>query len=402
MVVLSPAGRSPLRALVITTFCVYAGFGLVSPVTPLFARQLGASAALVGLTVAGFGLASFCFDLIGGRIGERVGAARAAAGGAALVAVASLVGVLAPSVPVLLASRFITGAGSAIYVTTAMNIIARTTPPERMGRSMGTYQSAILSSTAIGPSIGGLLAGQAGLRAPFVLYAIVAAGAALAALWLLPQRLPAPAPRRLGEEGPGGIGRVLRGGALQIALATAFVVFILRQGVNSTAVPVYANEGLGLGRGHVGLALSVSALANFLFLPHAGRLVDRRPRGVAIRLGLVATLASLLLLGGPQSMAGLYAGMFVMGVATAYAGVAPAAVITDVTPPAHSATAMGIYRMAIDAGSVSGPLAAGMLTAGLGFRGVFLAMMAPVVVLLLATVRLPDTRAAHPGPVGDR
>lgn len=386
------SGRSPLRALVITTFCVYFGFGLVSPVIPLFASDLGAGAALVGLTVAGFGVASFCFDLVGGRIGERAGAARAAAGGAALVAVASLAGAAANGVPLLLLSRFLTGAGSAIYVTTAMNIIARTSPPERMGRSMGTYQGAILSATAIGPAIGGLVAGWAGLRLPFLLYALVAAGSALAALVLLPQRLP-PAPPRLGGEAQsGGFGRVLRAEPFLIGLATAFVVFILRQGVNSTAVPVYAHEGLGLSHGQVGLALSISALANFLFLPHAGRLVDRRPRGVAIQVGLIATLAALALFGGWQQTAALYGGMFVLGFATAYAGVAPAALITDVTPPARSSTAMGVYRMAVDAGSVSGPLAAGVLTAGLGYRGSFLAMAAPAALLMLWTARLRDTR----------
>ena len=75
---------SPLRPLVLTTFCLYFGFGLVSPVVPLFARSIGAGVVLAGVTVAGFSLASFVFDLAGGRLSDRFGVRRTAAAGAAI------------------------------------------------------------------------------------------------------------------------------------------------------------------------------------------------------------------------------------------------------------------------------------------------------------------------------
>ena len=167
---LSARPGPPLRPLTIATFCLYFGFGLTTPVLPLFARTMGAGGALVGLTVAGFGIASFCFDLAGGRLSDRIGVRRAAAGGALIVLFSALLGAAAPNVWVLLLSRFITGAGSAVYVTTAMNILARMTLPERMGRVMGTYQSAILLGAAFGPSAGGALAGVVGafLAVPLV------------------------------------------------------------------------------------------------------------------------------------------------------------------------------------------------------------------------------------------
>jgi MFS family permease len=185
---------------------------------------------------------------------------------------------------------------------------------------------------------------------------------------------------------------VLRDGAFLTALGVAFVVFILRAGVNATAVPLYAHDVLRLGRGATGLALSVAAFSNFFFLPHAGWLADRQPRAAAIIVGLAAALVTLALLGLWQSVAGLYAAMVVLGIATAYAGVVPAAVITDVTPTIHSATAMGAYRMAVDLGSVTGPLAAGVLFAWLGVARAFLVMALPAAVMLTAALRLRDTR----------
>ncbi|MER3420677.1 MAG: MFS transporter, partial [Chloroflexota bacterium] len=69
---------------------------LVTPILPLFARALGAGPALAGVTVAGFGLASFSLDLSGGRLSDRIGAQRAAALGASTVALASLLAAVAP------------------------------------------------------------------------------------------------------------------------------------------------------------------------------------------------------------------------------------------------------------------------------------------------------------------
>lgn len=381
---------SPIRPLVLTTFCLYFGFGLVSPVVPLFARGIGAGVVFAGVTVAGFSMASFAFDLVGGRLSDRFGVRRTAATGAAIVVAATMLAAGAPNVWILLLSRVIAGAGSAVYVTTAMNVLARTTPPERMGRAMSMYQTSVMLGIALGPSVGGVVAGFAGLRAPFVCYAAVAALAAAVSILVLPSRAPRPA-----EEPPAGgpaFRTVARDGAFLTALATTFVVFILRAGVSSTAVPLYAHEVLGLGQGKVGLTLTLAALSNVLFLPHAGRLADRRPRSLAIAVGLVATLVSLGILGLVESEPALYLAMFILGIGMAYAGVTPAAVIADITPSPHSAVAMGAYRMAVDSGSVAGPVAAGVLASVVGAGPAFLFMAVPAALTLVAALRLRDTR----------
>lgn len=384
----TPALPNPLRPLVVVTFLIYLGFGVTAPVLPLFGRALGAGTASVGALVAAFSVTSFSLDLIGGRIGDRVGARRVAVGGAVLVGLGGVLSALAPSFGVLLLARLLTGAGSAFYVTTAMTILARTTPPERMGRAMGTYQGAILAGVSVGPAVGGLLTEVAGLRLPFLLYGLAAAACAGIAWRTLPAHLPRPP----AAAATGSFFRLLRGPVFLTALAIAFVVFVIRAGVTSTTVPLYAAEELGLSRAFVGLALTVAAVANLLLLPHAGRLADRRPRRVATTLGLVAGLAGLALLGAESGVPGLYLAMAITGVATAYAGVTPAAIIADVTPPAQSGTALGAYRMAVDGASIAAPLAAGIIAGGAGYRGVFLAFLLPLALVLLATLRLPDTR----------
>src|SRR6478672_6231748 len=123
-----PERRGPLLWLALITFAIYLGWGLVSPVLPLYAESFGVGSLAVGVLVASFSVTSFAFDLYGGRLSDRYGARRMATGGALLVAAASVVAGAAPNFGLLLAGRAITGVGSALYVTAAMNILARTTP----------------------------------------------------------------------------------------------------------------------------------------------------------------------------------------------------------------------------------------------------------------------------------
>jgi MFS family permease len=395
----APSARSPLRALVVTTFFFYFGFGMTTPVLPLFGRSLGAGEALAGVLVAAFSVASFCFDIVGGRVSDRVGARRAAVGGALLVTAASLIAAFAPTYGVLLASRLLTGIGSAFYVTTAMNILARTSEPAQMGRAMSLYQGAILTGVSLGPTAGGLLTQLGSFRPPFLLYGLCALICAVVAWRMLPARLPKPAAR------PGvdaRLGAVLRDSAFMVALLIAFTVFTLRSGFSATTVPLYANESLGLSRGMVGLALSAASLTNLLCLYHAGLLADRRPRGISTALGAAAGLVGMLLLVGDTGVPGLFVAMGFVGVATAYAGVTPAPIITDVTPPALSGTALGFYRMAVDAASAMSPIVAGLIIAAAGYHQAFAVACLPLALVIIVALRLRDTRRATvAGPLGE-
>src|SRR5215207_2158804 len=218
-------GPSPLRPLAVTTFLIYFGWGVIAPILPLFGRDLGAGDGEVGLLVAAFGVASFSFDLVGGRVSDRVGARRAAVLGAALVAGSSFLGGVAPNLGVLLVSRLLSGAGSAFYVTSAMNVLARTTAAEQMGRAMSVYQGAILAGAALGPAAGGALTQFAGSRPPFIVYGLTALLCVAVAWRTLPARLPRPA----GGPGAGAsVARLFRDGAFVTALAIAVSDYVMR------------------------------------------------------------------------------------------------------------------------------------------------------------------------------
>ena len=111
--------------------------------------------------------------------------------GLALIAVA--VGILAviPGVATLYVSAVVLGAGIGITTVLGFGHLAATTPPERMGRTMGTAEMGREIGDAGGPLLVGGIASVASLAAGLGTLAIALAGmAALCAVLLRQQTTP--------------------------------------------------------------------------------------------------------------------------------------------------------------------------------------------------------------------
>jgi MFS family permease len=86
--------KSPLRdlprevsVLVVASFFVAVGFGIMVPAIPLFARSFGVSNAAVGLIISLFALSRFASGLFSGRLVDIFGERTTFAVGVALVAI---------------------------------------------------------------------------------------------------------------------------------------------------------------------------------------------------------------------------------------------------------------------------------------------------------------------------
>ncbi|WP_335978785.1 MFS transporter [Streptomyces sp. CA2R106] len=176
-----------------------------------------------------------------GRLADRLGPRRVFLTGLLVVAAAGLVGTAAPSLGWLIGSRVLLGIGTSSAYPAAMALLR--SHSQRIGVPtprpvLGLLSLAGLSSAAVGPVLGGVLAATLGWRAVFAVNLPLALlGFVLAALWL-PRTPPAPnesgAPAEngapAGAAGPvrpqGGIDPV--GIALFAALLTAFMLFLMR------------------------------------------------------------------------------------------------------------------------------------------------------------------------------
>jgi MFS transporter, DHA1 family, multidrug resistance protein len=86
--------------------------------------------------------------------------------------------------------------------------------------------------------------------------------------------------------------------------------------------------------------------------------------------------------------------MAFLGIATGYAGVPPAAMLSDLTPSHGSGTAVGAFRFCGDLGLLVGPLVAGVTLDAFGFREAFAIAALPTIVAFVLVARSPETLSA--------
>lgn len=127
---------------------------------PYIGKDLHIDEANLTWIVTGYALAFGALLLLGGRLGDLFGRRRVFLIGVLVFAVASLLGGLAWSEPLLLASRGLQGAGAAMASPAALALIATTFPagPQR-NRAFAVYAAMSGIGGAVGTVLGGWLTG---------------------------------------------------------------------------------------------------------------------------------------------------------------------------------------------------------------------------------------------------
>lgn len=360
----------------IMTLVIMLGSSVIAPVLPLLAQEFGVSYAGAGALVSAFALGRIPFDFIGGALVDRLSPRLVAGGGAAIVTVSALLSVWASDFHVFLWYRLIGGIGSALFVITAMALLARTVSPQRMGQAMGFYQSMLLLGVAFGPTVGGISASLFdSLRAPFWAMAILSLVVTVMCFrWVT--EFPSFAHNLQGtalqqETTRAVVLTLLQDRTFRFVCILTLLLFGVRSGMMQNLMPLFAQEKLGLSETGTGVIQSLSSLGNFFVLWHAGRLLDRAGRRRVTLVSLWATALVVLGFAWATTPLSLAAASIAFGIVAGYLGPAPAAVIADIAPKGSAGAVMGLYRMCGDIGLLLGPISVGWAAEQLGFALAF-------------------------------
>ena len=404
-----------LLVLCITTMVVMMGFGIISPVLPLYAQSFGVGTAMIGLTITVFGAARLVMNLPAGFLSERYGRRLLLVGGPAVTALGSLAGGLAPTFGWLIASRFVAGAGSAIYMTGAMILLTDITTDENRGRLMSIYQGSLLAGVSLGPAVGGFVAEGFGLAAPFFL---VAALAGVATLWsfarmpetvhLSREQARAAAEESRDETPPRQTARqsvlslLARPDFLLVSMLT-MSIFLTRTGGRLTLLPLLGANRLDISPGLLGLIFAMMTVLQLIVLIPGGTMIDKLGRKAVIVPSALVTGVALVLFALSGQVWVFIMAAVIHGFGTGILGPAPAAYAADIAPPGMRGVTMGLYRTFGDAGFVIGPVALGGLADLIGFGPAltFNAMVLVSIAVLFAifareTLRRPPILSGQP------
>ncbi|MDQ1750366.1 MAG: transporter, family, multidrug resistance protein [Pseudonocardiales bacterium] len=392
-----PLQDLPVEVLVLSAvaFCVAAGFGIVAPAIPVFARTFGVSRTAAAAVVSAFALMRLVSALGCGKLVNRVGERLVLGLGIGIVAVSSALAGLAGNYAQLLVLRGVGGIGSAMFTVSASSLLLSVAGPAQRGRAMGTFSGGFLLGGVAGPGLGGLITGWS-LRAPFFLYAATLAVAGTVGLVMLPRQPRSGTPHiDQPERGTMSIGQAVRLPAFRAAAAANLADNWAALGVRAAIVPLLVVEVLHASPIWTGIGFTVFTLANITTLIVGGRFTDRSGRRPALLVGCLGSAAGTGLLAIPPSLPLFLVAMIVFGLGSGLLDVAPGAMLGDVVN-GRGGTVIAGYQMAGDLGSLVGPLVAGALTDSAGFGAAFGVTAGVLVMAGALAARAPETISAQP------
>ncbi len=353
--------RNPAAiVLFFSLFIVMVGFGIIIPVVPFYARDLGATSVHMGLLMAVFSLMQFICAPIWGSLSDQVGRKPMLLLGLLGFGVSFLIIGLSSSLWLLFVARFVGGVLSSAAIPSSMAFVADITSEEERGSGMGVMGAAMGLGLIMGPAIGGLLAGMS-LSAPFFVAAAMSLLNLLFALLLLPESLPAHRRVRGGRKGPqlDVMVRALAGPIgfpLVLTLVATFAVSNL-EGMFA----FWIQDKLGYGASDLGGIFVVMGITTAVVQAGvAGRLMNAIGDEAVVRLGLFLTTAgflALLAVGGMLSLL-VCTALWAAGGAT----LRPAlSTIISKRAQTGQGAAMGMMGSFDSLGRIVGPLWGGML-----------------------------------------
>jgi DHA1 family tetracycline resistance protein-like MFS transporter len=155
---------SPIAVLIFTVFIDLLGFGIIIPILPTFATELGASSFQTGLIAASFSVMNFLCAPWWGTMSDRVGRRPVMLISIGLTAAAYLLLGFSTTLTLLLASRLLAGIGSA-NIAVAQAYVTDVSAPEDRTRNLGLIGAAFGIGFVIGPLVGGFLKSHYGIFA---------------------------------------------------------------------------------------------------------------------------------------------------------------------------------------------------------------------------------------------
>ncbi len=356
-----------IYAIYLPTFLLALCRGLLVPVLPLYAASFNVSYAWVGLALASEGLGTLVGDLPAGVLISRSGRKRSMIMGITSMALGTLAFSWATSFAELVIYGFIVGLGGSIWNLARHAYLADAAPSAKRGKAIAIFGGINRSGRFLGPFIGGALGATLGLRAPFVLYAVLAAVALIFPLRFVEQRGYRPPERGTLSEHFHHMGTVFQTHWRTLGTAGSGQLFgqMIRSG-RDIVIPLFGADMLGLSVAEIGLIMGLgSALDMSLFYP-AGYIMDRFGRKFAYVPSFLIQSVGMALIPLTGGFWGLLMATGLIGLGNGLGSGTMMTLGADLAPPDSRGEFLGIWRLIGDGGSSSGSLVVGSLADILG------------------------------------
>lgn len=361
--------RHQLFIILLATFISLLGIGIIVPIMPRLAIELGANGLTLGLIIAAFSISRTLLLPVVGNLSDRFGRKGFLSCG---LLVYSLVGLAFPeahSIANIMAIRAFHGVGSAMIVPIAMAYVSEMSPRGQEGRYMGMLNVAIFTGIGCGPLLGGFFTDRWGMAAAF--YAM--SSLSLIALLLVLFQMPGMEAKGDQPKASGlfhALGRMRQSRhtcGILLARMTTMIIMVPTMGF----LPLLMTQWFQSSGTEIGVVIACRTLANAILQTPFGRLAGRYNQVWLLIIG--SSVVSLVMCLVPLAINFwcLLALFITLGIGEAIIWPALGALAAIEGRIYGQGTMMGVFNMAMSAGILTGSLAAGACTDLLGLRWSF-------------------------------
>lgn len=149
-------------------FATVTGVGIVVPLLPVYAHELGASGFFIGMIFGAFSLARTFFLPYFGRLSDLKGRKPLIVSGLLAYTVISFGFIFFKEVNALIVLRFFQGIASAMLMPIIQAYVGDITPAGKEGFSMGLFNMSLFCGLSIGPLLGGVIHDHFSLETSFL------------------------------------------------------------------------------------------------------------------------------------------------------------------------------------------------------------------------------------------
>jgi MFS family permease len=172
--------------LFFSIFATVSGVGIVVPLLPVYAHDLGASGFYIGMIFGAFSLARTCFLPYFGWLSDQKGRKPLIVPGLLALTVISFGFIFLKEVNSLIVLRFFQGIASAMLMPIIQAYVGDITPTGKEGFTMGLFNMSMFCGLSIGPLLGGVIHDRFSLQTSFVCMGLLSLIGFFLCLLLLP------------------------------------------------------------------------------------------------------------------------------------------------------------------------------------------------------------------------
>lgn len=370
-----------IGAVIISTFFIGFGGGVVFPIIPNLGVILGISPFLVGLILSANRFSRLVANAPAGMLVDRIGTRTPFVVGMVVQGFATTGYVIAVIAPFpegwFMAARVLWGVGSALVFATAFTIAADVSRGDSRGANMGLIRGGVLLGFPAGVVLGGVASEVWGTVVAFAIAAVFAYGASFVAYALIPETHVHGGPRTSVK--PWDVNTSVP--ALTVGLVNFSLFFVYLGALFATLVLFLAYNELGVlgfdAQGTSGIFMAVSVIAAGVFMFVGGYVTDRRGSRVpTLVVFLGVSVAGYVMLAYAGSILTLTVACVLIGAGQGGTSGPLMALLADLTPDEEMGRAVGTNNVFGDLGGGFGPVVTLPLIDVVGFWPVYIACAA--------------------------